>query len=102
VVVGTATTNPGVPTTADAYATSATTSTATTGTATRWCLVSSITELDIKSFIERINHTVLVVHLVIEKYLVPVLTAYQQARSTAILWFNGEQLVPLGTQYTPT
>ncbi len=64
--------------------------------------MSSITELDIKSFIERINHTVLVVHLVIEKYLVPVLTAYQQARSTAILWFNGEQLVPLGTQFTPT
>jgi len=63
--------------------------------------VASITEADIKSFIERINHTVLVVHLVIEKYLVPVLTAYQQARSTAILWFNGEQLVPLGTQYTP-
>jgi hypothetical protein len=64
--------------------------------------VASITETDIKAFIERINRTVLVVHLVIEKYLVPVLTAYQQARSTAILWFNGEQLVPLGTQYTPT
>jgi hypothetical protein len=64
--------------------------------------VASISELDIKSFIERINHTVLVVHLVIEKYLVPVLTAYQQARSTAILWFNGEQLTPLGTQFTPT
>ena len=64
--------------------------------------MSSITETDIKSFIERINHTVLTVHLVIEKYMVPVLSAYQQMRSTAILWFNGEQLTPLGTQYTPT
>jgi len=64
--------------------------------------VASITESDIKAFIERVNHTVLVIHLVIEKYLIPVLAAYQQARSTAILWFNGEQLVPLATQYTPT
>ena len=47
--------------------------------------MSSITEVDIKSFIERINHTVPVVQLVIEKYLVPVLSAYQQMKSTAIL-----------------
>ncbi len=63
--------------------------------------MSSLSELDIKSFIERINHTVPVVQLVIEKYLVPVLTAYQQMRSLVIYWFNGEQLVPLGTQFTP-
>jgi len=61
----------------------------------------SITETDIKAFIERINHTVITVHLVIEQYMVPTLSAYQQSKSTAILWFNGEQLVPLGTQYTP-
>jgi len=63
--------------------------------------MSSLSEIDIKSFIERINHTVLVVHLVIEKYLVPTLMAYQQMRSLVIYWFNGEQLTPLGTQYTP-
>jgi hypothetical protein len=63
--------------------------------------MSSLSELDIKLFIERINHTVLVVHLVIEKYMVPVLMAYQQSRSLVIYWFNGEQLTPLGTQYTP-
>jgi len=63
--------------------------------------MSSLSELDIKSFIERINHTVPVVQLVIEKYLVPVLMAYQQSRSLVIYWFNGEQLTPLGTQFTP-
>ena len=63
--------------------------------------MSSLSELDIKSFIERINHTVPVVQLVIEKYLVPTLMAYQQMRSLVIYWFNGEQLTPLGTQYTP-
>ena len=46
--------------------------------------MSSLSEIDIKSFIERINHTVLVVHLVIEKYLVPTLMAYQQMRSLVI------------------
>lgn len=63
--------------------------------------MSSLSELDIRSFIERINHTVLTVHLVIEKYMEPVLMAYQQMRSLVIYWFNGEQLVPLGTQFTP-
>ena len=63
--------------------------------------MSSLSELDIKSFIERVNHTVLTVHLVIEKYLVPALMAYQQSRSLVIYWFNGEQLTPLGMQYTP-
>ena len=61
----------------------------------------SLSEVDIKSFIERINHTVPVVQLVIEKYLVPTLMAFQQSRSLVIYWFNGEQLVPLGTQFTP-
>ena len=60
----------------------------------------SVSELDIKSFIERINHTVPVVQLVIEKYMVPTLMAFQQSRSLVIYWFNGEQLTPLGTQYT--
>jgi len=63
--------------------------------------MSSLSELDIRAFIERIKHTVLTVQLVIEKYLVPVLMAYQQLRSLVIYWFNGEQLVPLGTQFTP-
>ncbi len=63
--------------------------------------MSSITETDIKAFIERINHTAITIHLIIEQYMVPTLTAFQQSRSLAILWFNGEQLVPLGTQYTP-
>jgi hypothetical protein len=63
--------------------------------------MSSLSENDIKAFIERVNHTVIAIHLVIEKYMVPVLTAYQQSRSLAIYWFNGEQIVPLGTQYTP-
>ena len=61
----------------------------------------SVSELDIKSFIERINHTVPVVQLVIEKYMVPTLMAFQQSRSLIIYWFNGEQLTLLGTQYTP-
>ena len=63
--------------------------------------MSSITEVDVKSFIERINHMVIAIQLVIEKYMEPILSAYQQMKSTAILWFNGEQLVPLGTQVTP-
>gem|GEM_PF-3098504 len=63
--------------------------------------MSSISEVDVKSFIERINHMVIAIQLIIEKYMEPILSAYQQMKSTAILWFNGEQLVPLGTQYTP-
>jgi hypothetical protein len=63
--------------------------------------MSSLSEADVKAFIERINHTVISIHLIIEKYMVPVLTAFQQSRSLVIYWFNGEQLVPLGTQYTP-
>ncbi len=63
--------------------------------------MSSLSELDIKSFIERINHTVPVVQLVIKKYMVPTLMAFQQSRSLVIYWFNGEQLTPLGTQFTP-
>jgi len=61
----------------------------------------SITEEDIKRFIEQVRNTDSVVHLVIEKYMTPALSAYQQIRSVAIFWFNGEQLVPLGTQFTP-
>jgi len=61
----------------------------------------SITEEDIKRFIEQVRNTDSVVHLVIEKYMTPVLSAFQQIRSVAIFWFNGEQLVPLGTQFTP-
>jgi len=95
------TTNPGVPgatNATDAYATTTNTTTATTG----WYLVSmSITEEDIKRFIEQVRNTDSVVHLVIEKYMTPALSAYQQIRSVAIFWFNGEQLVPLGTQFTP-
>ncbi len=63
--------------------------------------MSSITEVDVKSFVERINHMVIAIQLIIEKYMEPILSAYQQMKSTAILWFNGEQLVPLGTQVTP-
>jgi len=63
--------------------------------------VSSITEEDIKRFITQVRYTESVIHLVIEKYMTPVLSAYQQIRSIAIFWFNGEQLVPLGTQFTP-
>ena len=63
--------------------------------------MASISEADVKAFIERINHTVSVVQLVIEKYMVPALTAYQQMRTMVIYWFNGEQLAPLGTQFTP-
>jgi hypothetical protein len=97
VVIGTSTAYPGVPgTTTDACTTSA-----ATAATTRWWVMSSLSEVDIKAFIERVNHTVLTVHLVIEKYMVPVLMAYQQSRSLVIYWFNGEQLTPLGTQYTP-
>ncbi len=70
-VIGTTITNTGVPTTnANATATNATT--ATTG----WCLVASITETDIKAFIERINHTAITIHLIIEQYMVPTLTTF--------------------------
>ena len=61
----------------------------------------SMGELDVRSFLERVNHTLSVVQLVIEKYMVPVLMAYQQSRTFVIYWFNGEQLTLLGTQYTP-
>ncbi len=63
--------------------------------------MASMSELDVRSFLERVNHTLSVVQLVIEKYMVPVLMAYQQSRTFVIYWFNGEQLTLLGTQYTP-
>ena len=63
--------------------------------------MASMSELDVMGFLERVNRTLSVVQLVIEKYMVPVLMAYQQSRTFVIYWFNGEQLTLLGTQYTP-
>jgi len=63
--------------------------------------VSVMTENDINEFVDKIRKTIAVIQVVIEKYMVSVLSMYQQSRTQVVLWFNGEQLTFLGMHFTP-